>query len=182
MKVTRPAAKRSRLVGTTKLAGSFRSRKPRRCCAGVLPPSRGWTCCVLTASCRRASSRRRLPGRWKRRWNSGSWDQPLKFSTLPLNCGSPSGMSTGVTPWRRHSRIPRDSVLPFGGEPPAGRRQFLHPFTPPKCQDFSQGGHLEHGHEGGAVVQALAGEALEEGVDLLGLGGHLPGLQDLAAF
>ena len=36
--------------------------------------------------------------------------EPLKFSTLPLNCGSPSGMNTGLTPKRRHSRITRDSV------------------------------------------------------------------------
>jgi hypothetical protein len=39
---------------------------------------------------------------------------------------------------------------------------------------------LEHGHEGLAVVQAFAGELLEEGVDLRGLGGHLPGLHDIA--
>src|SRR6185437_8635298 len=32
MKVTRPAASGSRPVGTTKLAGSFCSRRPRRCC------------------------------------------------------------------------------------------------------------------------------------------------------
>src|SRR5262249_41949462 len=55
---------------------------------------RGWTCWVLTASCSRDSSRRRSPGRRKRRSSSGSWNQPLKFSTLPLNCGSPAGMNT----------------------------------------------------------------------------------------
>src|SRR5262245_38699371 len=34
MKVTRPSANGRRFVGTTKLAGSFCNRKPRRCCAG----------------------------------------------------------------------------------------------------------------------------------------------------
>src|SRR5262249_2948856 len=41
MKVTRPTASFCRPVGTTRLAGSFRSRNPRRGCAGVWPPSRG---------------------------------------------------------------------------------------------------------------------------------------------
>ena len=44
------------------------------------------------------NSRRRSPGRWKCRWNNGSWNQPLKFSTLPLNWGSRSGINTGLTP------------------------------------------------------------------------------------
>ena len=57
--VTRPSASGSFPVGTTKLVGSFRSLRPRRCCAGVWPPSRGWACCVLTASCSRVNSRRR---------------------------------------------------------------------------------------------------------------------------
>src|SRR5262249_2368331 len=61
MKVTRPADSGSRSVGTTKLAGSFCSRRPRRCCAGVKPPSRGWACWGLTASCRPASSPPRAP-------------------------------------------------------------------------------------------------------------------------
>jgi hypothetical protein len=39
---------------------------------------------------------------------------------------------------------------------------------------------LEHGHEGLAAVQALAGELLEEGVDLLRLRRDLAGLQDIA--
>src|SRR5262245_66150484 len=41
MRVTRPSDSGSRPVGTTKLAGSFRGHRPRRCCAGVLPP-RPW--------------------------------------------------------------------------------------------------------------------------------------------
>jgi hypothetical protein len=49
-------------------------------------------------------------------------------------------------------------------------------------QPIAEATDLQHGHEGLAVVQALAGEALEKGVDLLGPGGHLPGLQDIAAF
>src|SRR5271157_3041936 len=74
-------------------------------------------CWVLTASCSRANSRRRSPGRVKRRWNSGSWNQPLKFSTPPLNCGSPAEMNTGPTPNRRHSRITRDRVRAAGPQP-----------------------------------------------------------------
>ena len=66
-------------------------REARRCSAGVWPPSRGCTCCVFTASCSRASSRRRSPGRRNRFCNGGSSNQPLKFSTPPLNCGSPAG-------------------------------------------------------------------------------------------
>jgi hypothetical protein len=49
-------------------------------------------------------------------------------------------------------------------------------------QPIVEAADFEHGHERLAVAQALAGELLEEGVDLLGLGGHLPGLQDIAAF
>ena len=30
--------------------------------------------------------------------NKRGWNQPLKFSALPLNWGSPSGMNTGLTP------------------------------------------------------------------------------------
>src|SRR5262249_58426745 len=40
---------------------------------------------------------------------------------------------------------------------------------------------LQQGHEGLPVPQALAVEPLEEGVDLLRLRGHLPGLQDIAS-
>ena len=40
---------------------------------------------------------------------------------------------------------------------------------------------LQHGHAGLPVVQALAGEVLEEGLELLRLGGHLPGLYHVAA-
>jgi arylsulfatase len=38
---------------------------------------------------------------------------------------------------------------------------------------------LEHGHESVAVAQTLAGEFLEEGVDLVRLCGHLPSQQDI---
>ena len=99
-------------------------------------------CWVLTASCSRANSRRRSPGRVKRRWNSGSWNQPLKFSTPPLNCGSPAEMNTGPTPNRRHSRITRDRVRAAGPQPASSRalsswtwagrsRSFQH--CPPRC-------------------------------------------------
>src|SRR5262249_32145250 len=40
---------------------------------------------------------------------------------------------------------------------------------------------FEHGHERRAVVQALAGELLEEGVDLVRLRRDLPGLHDVTA-
>ena len=95
MKVTRPAAIGCRSVGTTKPAGNSDSRKFRRCCAGVRPTSRGWTCWVLTASCSRASSRRRSPGRANRRWNNRGWNRPSKFSTPPLTCGSFFGIKAG---------------------------------------------------------------------------------------
>lgn len=87
----RHAASGCRPGGATKLPGRCRRRRPRRCCAGVWLPRRGWTCWVLTASCTRASCRRRSPGRRKWCWNSGSWNQPLKFSTLPLNCAPARG-------------------------------------------------------------------------------------------
>ena len=32
----------------------------------------------------------------------------MKFSTPPLNCGSPAGMKTGPTPNRRQNRMTRD--------------------------------------------------------------------------
>ena len=48
-------------------------------------------------------------------------------------------------------------------------------------QPVAEATDLQHGHEGLPVPQALAGEPLEEGVDLLRLRGHLPGLQDIAA-
>src|SRR5262249_42740610 len=67
MNVTRPADSFCRPVGTTKLPGSFRSRRPRRCWAGVWPPRRGGAGWLLAASCRRANSRRRSPRRGKRR-------------------------------------------------------------------------------------------------------------------
>ena len=44
-------------------------------------------------------------------------DQPLKFCTPPLNCGSPAGMETGSTPKHRHSRITRERTF---RRPPAG--------------------------------------------------------------
>ena len=55
--------------------------------AGVSPPRRGWTCRGLTASCDRASFRRRSPRRLKRWFHSGGLNQPLKYATLPLNSG-----------------------------------------------------------------------------------------------
>src|SRR5262249_40188910 len=47
-------------------------------------------------------------------------------------------------------------------------------------QPVVEAAHLQDGRERLAVAQAL-GELPEEGVDLLRLGGHLPGLQDVAA-
>ena len=65
----------------------------------------------------------RSRGRWNSRWNSGSdGSQPLKFSTPPLNCGSPAGMNTGPTPKRRHSRITRDRVRAAGPQPASPSR------------------------------------------------------------
>jgi hypothetical protein len=64
--------------GRRRAAGSFCRRRP---------PSRGRMRCVSTAPDKRASARPRSPGHWKRRRNSGPWDQPLKSSSLPLRCG-----------------------------------------------------------------------------------------------
>jgi hypothetical protein len=47
-------------------------------------------------------------------------------------------------------------------------------------QPVVEAADLEHGHEGLPVVRALAGEPLEEGVDLFRLGRDLAGLQDVA--
>src|SRR5262249_43398036 len=48
-------------------------------------------------------------------------------------------------------------------------------------QPIVEAADFEHGHEGLAVVQALAGELLEEGVDLLRLRRDLAGLHDVTA-
>ena len=120
---------------------------------------------MLTASCSRANSRRRSPGRWKRRSNSGSWNQPLKFSTLPLNCGSPSGMNTGLTPKRRHRRITRTGCVPTGPQPASSRalsnwtcsgrpRSFQH--SPRNHEDLVHAAGVGQAQADGAVEGILA--------------------------
>ena len=56
----------------------------------------------------RAGFRRRSPGRVNRRWNNRGWNQPSRFSTLPLNTASPARMNPVSSPNCRHGRMTRD--------------------------------------------------------------------------